>query len=180
MEDRRLVYARKWVKRGQSEKDPFDEFICLWFGLAIFAKYGVGMHFYHSSDKSLDRCNVIGCFEHYREEIHEVVNEEKVNICWLAEREATPRANTNAMNTDQSPILFSGDREIKESRNRLKEHWIGNSDLDDHVEIESMALLLNQIRNNLFHGGKVYDDQGDLELLQHVNPILETILVKIL
>lgn len=36
--------------------------------------------------------------------------------------------------------------------------------------------LFNKIRNNLFHGVKVYDDSEDIELINTVNPILLEIL----
>ena len=42
--------------------------------------------------------------------------------------------------------------------------------------IENLAYLLIKIRNNLFHGVKIYDDQEDLQLIQSVLPFLRDLL----
>ena len=40
---------------------------------------------------------------------------------------------------------------------------------------EATAEILNKVRNNLFHGSRVYDDSNDCALLDLVTPILLTI-----
>ena len=46
----------------------------------------------------------------------------------------------------------------------------------DAAKADHTAEFLNKVRNNVFHGVKVYDDSDDLALLQRVNPILLSIL----
>jgi hypothetical protein len=48
--------------------------------------------------------------------------------------------------------------------------------MPDEDLVRSVGELFNKIRNNVFHGVKVYDDAEDLELLQQVNPVLMDII----
>lgn len=40
----------------------------------------------------------------------------------------------------------------------------------------AVAELLNEVRNNVSHGIKIYDDREDLDLLRHLNPLLLNVL----
>ena len=44
--------------------------------------------------------------------------------------------------------------------------------ISERQRAEYFAELLNKIRNNLFHGDKVYDDANDRELIKHTVYIL--------
>jgi hypothetical protein len=48
--------------------------------------------------------------------------------------------------------------------------------MQDDELVTAVAELLNKIRNNVFHGVKVYDDREDLDLLRNVNPVLLAVL----
>jgi hypothetical protein len=49
---------------------------------------------------------------------------------------------------------------------KLKPRWIAGK----------TAEMINHVRNNLFHGAKAPDDEADRDLLEHVNPILLSVL----
>jgi hypothetical protein len=51
----------------------------------------------------------------------------------------------------------------------------GTSTCADECLAEATAEILNKVRNNLFHGNKMYDDKEDREVLNLLTPLLMTI-----
>lgn len=46
--------------------------------------------------------------------------------------------------------------------------------MPEEDRVVAVAELLNEVRNNVFHGINVYYDREDLDLLRHLNPLLLT------
>jgi hypothetical protein len=54
----------------------------------------------------------------------------------------------------------------------LSKDILGKIKLKENERVEYVAELLNKIRNNLFHGDKIYDNKEDKELIQNSVEIL--------
>jgi hypothetical protein len=67
------------------------------------------------------------------------------------------------------------DGPIQEHCRRFKGAVLGTSTCTDEPLAEATAEILNKVRNNLFHGNKIYDETDDRELLNLVTPLLMTI-----
>jgi hypothetical protein len=74
------------------------------------------------------------------------------------------------------PIVDTGNPQLRDKFSKLAAHYTQDHSLSEEELVETVAELLNKIRNNLFHGVKVYDDREDIVLLELVNPVLLTIL----
>ena len=55
-------------------------------------------------------------------------------------------------------------------------HALQGERIQKNILVENIAYFINQIRNNLFHGTKIYDDHEDLQLIKSVLPLLRDLL----
>jgi hypothetical protein len=76
----------------------------------------------------------------------------------------------------RNPIVDTGNPVLREHFRQLSQYYLDNKPLSAEDLVVYVAELLNKIRNNLFHGVKVYDDASDSALLQEVNPVLTSII----
>jgi hypothetical protein len=67
-------------------------------------------------------------------------------------------------------------KKAKDALDKLRTHCDKREVVGDHELVESMVEVLDRVRNNLFHGRKIYDDKDDLKVLEAANPILLEIL----
>ena len=51
--------------------------------------------------------------------------------------------------------------------------------LNNSPDVEHFAEFIYQVRNNMFHAAKLWDEDSEAELLKKINPVLESILRKI-
>lgn len=163
--DKREQFIEKWFIRGHHEHDAFDKFFYLWIALIVAAQSHLPlnrMSFEKDSDK------VKEYFKVHKDQILYAIKENKNNMVKLACRKGIQL---------DTPILDALG-ELQKKFSKLSAHYVKNEPIDEEQLVKIVAELLNRIRNNLFHGRKIYDDKEDIELLGLVNPLLFTILLK--
>ncbi|MBI4245513.1 MAG: hypothetical protein HY606_15600 [Planctomycetes bacterium] len=168
MEDRRETFIKKWFERALSEKDPFDKFFCLWLAIIIAAQKTL-TYFDRSDSPATDRDKLVEYFRFKKNEILKIIDSRKEIMKSLCSRQGSRYRN---------PIIDTGNCELKKKFQKLAECHTKNTPLDDKIHVEYFAELLNKVRNNVFHGVKIYDERNDVELLNLINPLLEEILKK--
>ena len=117
------------------------------------------------------------CFDEFKEKIYEVVRAPELKDCRskLAERH-------------DGKILRDQNRNhvTKKVLDKLAEIWSNEYKSDLFSEIMGVRTLLIEVRNGLFHGGKLYNDDSlnrendDKTLLTNLNPILLAIIDELL
>ena len=76
------------------------------------------------------------------------------------------------------PILDVSNPKLREKIRLFMNHYNNNGEISDTEKVDDLSIIINKIRNNTFHGSKVYDDEEDINLLSIINPIIESILVE--
>lgn len=168
-EDRRLTLVKKWFQRGEKALDPFDRFFYLWIALIIAAQRLRPRRGVPSRHHNTDREKVLDYFRANSRNVFQALQETRDSMLKLARRRGTKHGH---------PIVDSGNPKLRDKFSRLAAHYTQDASLSQADLVETVAGLLNKIRNNLFHGGKVYDDREDVALLELVNPVLLEILRK--
>ena len=75
-------------------------------------------------------------------------------------------------------ILDIGNPYLRDKIRLFVNHYSNNGEISDTEKVDILSIIINRIRNNTFHGRKVYDDEEDINLLSIINPIIESILVE--
>jgi len=166
--DRRLTFIRKWVRRAEGAKDPFDAFFSVWIALIVAAqrlRTQLGTPFRQAEDD--DRQRVLDYFRVNQERILAGLREHEAGMIKLAHRRGTQHG---------SPIVDTGNTDLRRRFARLAAHYTQGPRLSDDELVRNVAELFNKIRNNVFHGVKVYDDRDDIAVLEQVNPVLVAVL----
>lgn len=167
--DRRLTFIRKWARRAEDARDPFDRFFSIWEGLVVAARRQrteSGTPFRPDDD---DRQRVLDYFRLNRGKILVALNENEARMVKLASRRGTHY---------HDPIVDTGNADLRARFDRLAAHYARGRNLSVDELVRNVAELFIKIRNNVFHGVKMYDDADDIALLELVNPVLLTVLRK--
>lgn len=164
--DKQMIYAKKWFNRGKNENDPFDKFIYLWFSLVIVAQYYRTRYGTPDIDNDTDREKISFLFRTNPQKIFDALKKNEAFLEKLALRRGT---------TFRNVIVDTGNFKLREKIVKLAEYLKRRPLLRNDEMNESLGELLNIIRNNLFHGVKVYDDRTDIELSNLVNPLVTDI-----
>jgi RecB family exonuclease len=166
VDDRRVTFARKWLERAQSDYDEFDRFFAAWIALVAAAQRvrdGMGQRI----EDDTDRLRVIDYFRVNQAAVVRALRRCDMEMKALAARRGEMYGNT---------IVDTGNRDLRELFGRLSRSYVNNAPMNEQEKVVALAELLNKVRNNVFHGVKVYDDRADLELLRFINPILVAVL----
>ncbi len=164
VQDRRSTFVARWFHRGVKEPDPFDRFFSLWIALVVAAQSAGS---FNSSDQK-DREKILNYFRIKLAHVLEALEDSRIDLQALAKRRGTRRGD---------PIVDAAPQ-LSEKFAKLAAHYSVSPSLSERDLVDAVAELLNKIRNNVFHGVKVYDDHEDFDLLQHANPILVAILTR--
>lgn len=167
--DRRLTFVKKWFQRAVKADDPFEKFFFLWIALIVAAQRIRTRNGTPFRENDTDREKVLDYFRVNSHNVSQALQENQDRMVRLAQRRGTNYEN---------PIVDTGNPELQDKFSKLAAHYIQNCHLPEEKLVEIVAELLNKIRNNLFHGGKVYDDREDIALLDLMNPVLLEILRK--
>lgn len=167
--DRRLDFVNKWSRHAVETEDPFDRFFCLWIALTVSAQVWLNKCGW-TVEKETDAGRIKCFFTRNAEAIRKAVSEHVDIMQCLAKRQGTRYKN---------PIIDTGKPRLRQHFSDLSQHYISGAPLQAGDHAEYLAELLNAIRNNVFHGEKIYDDRDDLELLSMVNPIIESVMKNI-
>ncbi len=164
--DRRVAFVRKWFQRAIKEDDEFDRFFSAWIALVVAAQrlrdYSGRLPTWDS-----DRERVVAYFLAKKSRVMSAVKKREQEMMWLARRQGTRYGN---------PIIDTNNKYLRNLFTKLSRHYTSKEAMPDDEFVKALAELLNRIRNNVFHGAKVYDDKEDLELLKNVNPVLLAVL----
>jgi hypothetical protein len=166
VDDRRLTFSRKWLGRAELADDPFDRFFSAWIALIALAQRlqtRLGIYLEADSDRQL----VVAYFREQKGQVLVALALRTDQMRALARRRGT---------THRNPILDTGNRKLRDQFAHLANHYSDATRMDDTALVVAVAELLNKVRNNTFHGIKVYDDREDVDLLTLVNPVLMEIL----
>lgn len=169
--DERELGFRTWARAAavyNREGDPFACYIAFWIAITIKAADHDGhfgsRDFLPSEKRDADLVRSLCEYEHGL--VNGVLKEHPDEVAWLAQRRGT---------TQGTPILDSTlhDPLYTDLRN-LSGWWLaGIVGQNGEPEAAAFANLLNRVRNNLFHGGKVYETGSeDGKLLEALNPIM--------
>lgn len=160
---------KKWFQRGEKAHDPFDRFFCLWIALIVAAQRLRTHRGVPSRRNNSDRKKVLDYFRANSHNVLQALQENHDSMLKSARRRGTNYGH---------PIVDIGNQKLRDKFSRLVAYYTQDAGLSQADLVETVAALLNKIRNNLFHGVKVYDDREDVELLELVNPVLRAILRK--
>lgn len=164
--DRRAQFIKKWQRKAERTADPFDCFFSAWIALVVAAQrtrdqYGP------LPERDSDRKRMVDYFGDNRGAVVSAVATHRVEMEWVARRRGTKWGGA---------IVDTGNQDLRVLFDKLSRYYVDSVPIPDDERVKATAELLNKMRNNVFHGIKVYDDKDDMELLEHVNPILLAIL----
>jgi hypothetical protein len=165
-QDRRIEFARKWWVQAGAEQDPFDRFFCLWISLIVAARRKIEEECI-ATERDNDAGLVKAYFVANAGAISGAVSRHARDLRAVAARRGS---------THGDPIVDTPNLRLREMFRQLSGHLSGRATLPPESVAASVAELFNQIRNNLFHGRKLYDDREDIKLLTEINPVLCNIL----
>jgi len=161
--DLRYQAAKRWFERGGAERDPFDVFFYLWIALIIAARYG--------AQREPEDADLVTIKEYF------TLNRDRVLLA-LKEDDTVVERLRKRRGTDGGKVVETwgrgGQRMCR--RQEFDKFACTYDELTDLEKLHTIAEILNQVRNNLFHGRKLYDDKQDRELLELVNPLMKSIL----
>lgn len=162
----RLAFAHKWWHRANQEEDPFDRFFCLWISLIVAARRKVDEESLRPN-RDTDGGVVRAYFVANCTNVVSVLQRRSEALRLAAERRRPESDSTDRL---------SSTRPVRPGLGRLTADLSRRRRPQDQVLADQAAELFNRVRNNLFHGGKLYDDREDLELLEAVNPVVSDVL----
>jgi hypothetical protein len=166
-QDRRVEFISKWFGRAVDTDDSFDAFFSLWIALVVAAQRARTEYGSYPRENDTDRRKVLDYFSINKVEVLSALEQNAEGLSDLVRRRGTVHGN---------PIVDTGNPDLREKFRLLARHYRQGEKLPDEELIDYAGELINRIRNNVFHGTKIYDDRGDIALLKKVNPILTSIL----
>lgn len=166
VDDKRLIFVHKWLDRATEAEDEFDRFFSAWIAL-VAAVQRIRDSFGHLLEEDTDRHRVVDYFRAKRDVVLRAVGKHQEEMTWLARRQGTTHGNL---------IIDTGNPNLRKLFTKLSRHYVADQVMQQDEHVTAIAELLNKVRNNVFHGAKVYDDAEDLELLRRVNPVLLAVL----
>jgi hypothetical protein len=89
---------------------------------------------------------------------------------WLAHRKGT---STGEPILDVNPY---SPNHLRRDFDELSAEWLDQLKRKPRWIAGKTAEMINHVRNNMFHGAKAPDDKADRDLLEHLNPILISLL----
>lgn len=176
----RISLSRDWYERGfqlledyNYNKEPrllFEAYIYLWISLTVAAKEYCardGKRFNNANgQKTTDKEEILHWAIMCRKsQIMSMLQENESLILELCERNGT---ETN------SPIMDVESDKVADYHREFIRFWNGEARYTDPTSlVRTFILILNRVRNNLFHGGKSFRVEGDIELLEFTCPLLK-------
>ena len=159
-----------WYKKGEDSYNTgneFESFIYLWISWVVACKIHLGNNRHINSivQKDIDDRKIIvdWCKQNSEKTIELIV----LNINTLGALKNRFGSYFNNPIVDASSIL-------QEKFKNLQGYLNGNYEyIDDKDLAADLAELLNKVRNNLFHGGKSYDNREDMMLIKSILPIMK-------
>ena len=169
--DNRIEFIRQWYSRGENSKDEFDRFIFLWLCMVCIAKY------WYSQSRKLDR-NYDEPLEDgtFIKKFYENDQNSKLIMDAIEDLPEFDQLAKRKSPSEEYIISYPGKEEglFKD----LYMHKCFGTVMTIKNQSKAIGIALRAIRNNLFHGGKLYESSADKNLLKLATPILKIILLK--
>jgi hypothetical protein len=176
----RISLSRDWYERGvqllddyERIKEPrllFEAYIYLWISLTVAAKQycaSAGQKFDNKNgQKATDIDEILfWALECRSPQIMIMLQVNEDVIFDLCQRNGS---ETNG------PIMDVGSDEVADFHREFIRYWHGETRFTKSKSIvKTFILILNRVRNNLFHGGKSFRVEEDIELLELTCPLLK-------
>ena len=172
--------ARSWQKYAKdfsANNDVYGTFFAAWISLVILSRDVMSQRSTRGFRSKGDNEPIEWCFDVFGEKIYEVVRAPELKNCRskLAERHDGKILRDQNRHNVTNVVL-----------NKLAQIWSNEYKSDLASEIMGVRTLLIEVRNGLFHGGKLYNDDSlnrendDKTLLTNLNPILLAIIDELL
>ena len=174
-------FAREWYNKGElllkkHEQDNdtgllFESYIYLWIALTVASKQYCacdGEDFKNNNyENSTDKEEILYWAKVRNKQIIEILKEHEQDILELCSRTGS-KTGTPIMDVHSDDVIKFHDYFIS--------YWEGeNKYLKQNNIVKTFILILNRVRNNLFHGGKSFSVESDCEILRITCPILKRI-----
>lgn len=167
------IYGDKLLKDYKSENEPkllFESYIYLWISLTIAAREYCacdGKKFDNQNgEKTTDKEEILYWARVKNEKIIEILENNKSLILELCSR-AGSKTGKPIMDTWGKTVQF---------HEKFIRYWQKNQkNVDSEDIVKTFILILNRVRNNLFHGGKSFKVESDVEILELTCPLLASI-----
>jgi hypothetical protein len=174
-------FAREWYKKGETLLNKYDQngdsgllfesYIYLWIALTVAAKEYCacdGKDFKkNNNEKSTDKEEILHWANVGNKQIIQILKEHEQDILELCSRKGSKTG---------TPIMDVYGDKIIEFHNDFISYWEGeNKYIEPKKIVQTFILILNRVRNNLFHGGKSFSVESDCEILRITCPILKRI-----
>lgn len=169
--DRRADFVSRWFKKALGDKDHFDRFFSLWIALTVAAKKwcddtGAG------SRRDRDGKRVERFLKGNQRGVLGIMDAHDKEMRALATRRGR-RRGMPVLDIDPEHPRYE---ELMGKFERFSRHYGSRMRLPDPDKVDALVEILREVRNNTFHGVKVYDAREDVGLLRLVNPVLEDVI----
>ena len=166
--DSRDEIMHSWFQRGEKalkEENIFEAFIYLWISWVVACKKSNGFNYsteFRFKKDETDREEIKLFCQGNCNSINEILQNHKTSMDYLANRKGSKYRNA---------IIDASEGQRKKFHELMRDIK-GEINLSERQRAGYFAELLNRIRNNLFHGDKIYNDHEDRELIKNTVYIL--------
>jgi hypothetical protein len=168
--DARINFVKQWFLRSENSIDEFEQFIFLWLCMVCIAKYWYQMN--HRLDRNYESPKDDGYYieEYFKSHRNATLI---IDVCSNL-TEYKKLAKRKSINND---YVIGGAQDSNELFKNLYMHFSFNTPMTTASQSKAIGMALKGIRNNLFHGGKLYDNTEDKDLLGLSTPILKALVI---
>jgi hypothetical protein len=177
----RISLSKDWYKRGEQlleeyelKEEPrvlFESYIYLWIALTVAAKEYCacdGKSFKNfNGERSTDKEEILHWALQFQGNIIKMLKENIDLVLDLCERKGVMSGQ---------PIMDTESEETVNYHEQFIRYWESNTENSNRKQIvKTFILILNRVRNNLFHGAKSFRIESDIEILEMTTPLLKEI-----
>ena len=175
----RTSLSNDWFNRGnqlleeynntQQPRVLFESYIYLWIALTVAAKEYCacdGKIFKNlNGQKSTDKEEILHWSMTFQGAIISMLKENTDLVLDLCERRGARSGQ---------PIMDTESEETVNYHEQFIRCWENNTENSNKKQIvRTFILILNRVRNNLFHGAKSFRIESDIEILELTTPLLK-------
>ena len=175
----RISLSKDWYKRGEQlheeyelKQEPrvlFESYIYLWIALTVAAKEYcacAGVSFKSlNGQRSTDKDEILHWAMLFQGDIITMLKENIDLVFDLCERRGARSGQ---------PIMDTVSEETVNYHEQFIRCWANNTENSNKRQIvRTFILILNRVRNNLFHGAKSFRIESDIEILELTTPLLK-------
>jgi hypothetical protein len=161
-----LEFARQWFHRSQKSFDDFEKFIFLYLCLAVIAKdWAMKNGISPSSGEDADEGWFVCKYFSSHLNSH--------NIIELVEPLESFSRFVAQKNESGDYIVYSHNTKDQAHLKNLYNHYKAIASINEKDRSTALGVAIKAVRNNLFHGVKLYEKKRDILILALVTPTLD-------